>query len=144
MPKIHPLLAAALCAVAAAVSTMGCALIAAVDRTQIEGGGGGGVGRSGGQGGARPCNDKVKGGTETDVDCGGGCEPCAQGKICSVAGDCTSGFCANGVCCDTACAEPCLACTATLKVAGDEDGICGQAKEGTICSPESCVDSVHS
>ena len=31
------------------------------------------------------CTDGVKNGTETDVDCGGACSPCADGKACAVA-----------------------------------------------------------
>jgi hypothetical protein len=33
-------------------------------------------------------------GSETDVDCGGPCAPCAQGKACNVNADCASGSCA--------------------------------------------------
>jgi hypothetical protein len=43
----------------------------------------------------------VKNGTETDVDCGGGCAPgtkCANGKTCAVAGDCLSNSCVSTVC----------------------------------------------
>jgi hypothetical protein len=56
---------------------------------------------------AATCADSVKNGTETDVDCGGSCTPCANGHPCRVAGDCTSGACENDVCickklsCDT-------------------------------------------
>ena len=41
------------------------------------------------------CNDGIKNGNETDVDCGGSCATkCAGGKSCAVAGDCVSGTCA--------------------------------------------------
>ena len=40
------------------------------------------------------CSDQRKDGSETDVDCGGTCHPCALGKKCKVAGDCYSGNCA--------------------------------------------------
>lgn len=41
------------------------------------------------------------GGTETDVDCGGGCAPakrCANGLACNVGADCTSSSCVDGIC----------------------------------------------
>ncbi len=44
------------------------------------------------------CGDCVKNGMETDVDCGGECFPCRQGKMCTNDGECWSGSCANGVC----------------------------------------------
>lgn len=34
------------------------------------------------------CSDGARNGSETDVDCGGGCAPCALGKACSVDADC--------------------------------------------------------
>ncbi|HEY4159931.1 MAG TPA: cellulose binding domain-containing protein, partial [Polyangiaceae bacterium] len=50
---------------------------------------------------AAMCNDGVKNGTETDTDCGGSCAPgnrCANGKVCTVANDCTSAICTSGLC----------------------------------------------
>ena len=55
------------------------------------------------------CGNGYQDGDETDVDCGGGAEtgctnagnipsPCAQGKKCSVNGDCQSGICTSGTC----------------------------------------------
>src|SRR5207247_9990918 len=37
-------------------------------------------------------------GNETDVDCGGSCSECSNGRHCSSGGDCASGYCASGVC----------------------------------------------
>ncbi|UQA56081.1 hypothetical protein [Polyangium aurulentum] len=58
------------------------------------------------------CNDFVKNGDETDVDCGGGNCPtkCPQGKSCKQDTDCATGHCAEGICCDEACNVVCLAC----------------------------------
>src|SRR5262245_17682923 len=42
------------------------------------------------------CNDMMKNGTETDVDCGGMCagtKKCADGKGCLVGSECTRGVC---------------------------------------------------
>ena len=76
-----------------------------------------------------PCNDGVKDGTETDVDCGGSATTCAtrcaQGKKCAAGSDCQSGFCADGVCCNVACTgSTCQACSAAAKGQG-ADGLCG-------------------
>jgi hypothetical protein len=49
--------------------------------------------------GAASCGDLVQNSTETDVDCGGvSCSPCANGKKCVAASDCTSASCVAGVC----------------------------------------------
>lgn len=47
---------------------------------------------------AATCVDGIKNGPETDVDCGGPCIPCADGKACQAGFDCLSGLCNNGVC----------------------------------------------
>jgi alpha-tubulin suppressor-like RCC1 family protein len=45
------------------------------------------------------CVDGQKNGSETDIDCGGAtCGKCSLGQVCSVAGDCASGFCVGGKC----------------------------------------------
>jgi len=44
------------------------------------------------------CDDGVRNGQETDVDCGGGCVPCAQCMRCKVAADCETSQCADGTC----------------------------------------------
>ncbi len=36
------------------------------------------------------CNDNVLNGQEVDVDCGGNCSKCADGKNCNAGGDCAS------------------------------------------------------
>jgi uncharacterized protein YjdB len=47
---------------------------------------------------APTCSDTVQNGTETAVDCGGSCGPCANGLTCQSAADCQSGTCAFNVC----------------------------------------------
>jgi hypothetical protein len=45
------------------------------------------------------CTDKVKNGTETDIDCGGAaCPKCAPGSICKIDDDCAKGPCNSGIC----------------------------------------------
>ncbi|MCL2325593.1 MAG: lamin tail domain-containing protein [Proteobacteria bacterium] len=40
---------------------------------------------------------------ETDIDCGGPCKKCSDGKNCGVAGDCVSGKCTSNVCVAVGC-----------------------------------------
>ncbi len=45
------------------------------------------------------CNDAVKNGTESDIDCGSDCSTqCADGKMCAANADCGSNICDNNVC----------------------------------------------
>ena len=44
------------------------------------------------------CSDGIMSGSETDVDCGGSCAPCPEGKLCDSNSDCMSGDCETGVC----------------------------------------------
>jgi hypothetical protein len=39
------------------------------------------------------CTDGLKNGLETDIDCGGGCPKCTNGKHCAKAADCLSAYC---------------------------------------------------
>ena len=56
----------------------------------------------GGQVPASPtCSDGLQNGSESDVDCGGTCGPCENGKTCSSFTDCQSGRCAPGGICQT-------------------------------------------
>jgi hypothetical protein len=80
------------------------------------------------------CDDLIKDGTETDVDCGGNpttcATRCANGKKCLAGSDCQSGFCDDGVCCSTDCSGlTCQACSAAAKGQG-ADGVCGPVALG--------------
>jgi len=44
------------------------------------------------------CYDNEKNGDETDLDCGGSCFPCVDGKVCMQSTDCVSNNCKNNVC----------------------------------------------
>ena len=48
--------------------------------------------------GRATCFDHVQDGTESGVDCGGYCPPCAEGNTCRISRDCASGRCAQGIC----------------------------------------------
>ena len=45
-----------------------------------------------------PCQDGMKNGSETDVDCGGSCPKCARDQACGVDGDCKTGSCVRFFC----------------------------------------------
>jgi hypothetical protein len=48
---------------------------------------------------APSCTDGIRNGTETDVDCGGSCPPCLDGRSCLVGADCAAQICsATGRC----------------------------------------------
>ncbi|MFB6263091.1 MAG: hypothetical protein ABEL76_05620, partial [Bradymonadaceae bacterium] len=93
-----------------------------------------------------PCSNGKKGGTETDVDCGGTCAPCAEGKACLKGQDCQSGVCRGGTCrapsCDdgvtnaketgTDCGGPdCEGCALDEPCEGDGDCKKGNCRDGT-------------
>lgn len=44
-----------------------------------------------------PCQNGEMDGDESDVDCGGSCDPCAAGDSCLTRDDCDSGVCASGL-----------------------------------------------
>jgi hypothetical protein len=50
------------------------------------------------------CSDGLKNGAETDVDCGGACPPCKNGRTCTCDADCLSGVCGpTGTCLPAPC-----------------------------------------
>jgi hypothetical protein len=86
------------------------------------------------------CSDGAKNGSESDVDCGGSCPRCANGKRCVTSNDCTNA-CKTGTC---------QACTTTPECGSDGDGQCScdtrLISGETICtsqngrgSAQSCV-----
>jgi hypothetical protein len=48
--------------------------------------------------GKHDCTDGLKNGDETDVDCGGSCSGCLDGKACRSDGDCESNYCDQKLC----------------------------------------------
>ncbi len=77
------------------------------------------------------CANKIKDGTETDVDCGGTCPPCATGSGCTGSNDCASGKCDTRVCQLPTCSD-------TIKngseTAIDCGGTCDPCPNGMGCS----------
>ena len=93
------------------------------------------------------CTDQVKDGDETDVDCGGSCGPCGDGKACATGSDCTSGVCDSDT---NTCAAP--ACDDEVKNGNETDVDCGGScdpcddgkacETGTDCASGVCEDDV--
>lgn len=75
------------------------------------------------------CKDKRKNGEESDVDCGGDCDPCGEGKWCDGDEDCV-----ELVCGDLDDEQVCLAPTCS-------DGRKNGAETGTDCGGESGCDA---
>lgn len=71
--------------------------------------------------GAATCTDMIKNGMESDTDCGGTCNLCANGKHCNSAADCVSSSCSGTFC------QP--SCTDLMKNQDETDTDCG----GTSC-----------
>lgn len=95
------------------------------------------------------CSDFTLNESETDVDCGGACPPCAAGAQCSGPSDCNSGVCTSGACAvpscqddvengfesDVDCGGPqCPDCALGQSCVGDAD-----CAPPTLCRQGSCV-----
>jgi len=68
------------------------------------------------------CMDGVKNGNETDVDCGGNCPRCLNGRTCSGRNDCVGAFCKDGTC---------EACQANPECGTDDNGACACQQPAT-------------
>lgn len=80
------------------------------------------------------CRDRIRDADETDIDCGGSCQRCWDGKTCSAPADCQSNEC-NSTCgastcsdgvrdgfeSDIDCGAACAKCSAGAICAGDAD-----------------------
>jgi hypothetical protein len=75
------------------------------------------------------CTDGSMNGSETDVDCGGSCPRCANGRRCGSRNDCASGRCGTD--------GTCLACTASGDCGIDGNGACNCLQPMTG-GPKSC------
>ena len=105
--------------------------------------------------GSGTCGDGQKNGSETDVDCGGSCGPCATGQTCASGMDCTTRSClgtacqaasctdgaANGDETDVDCGGSCRGCDAGKVCTGTADCLSGVC-QGNRCVAVSCMDGV--
>ena len=112
------------------------------------------------------CKDTAIDGLETDLNCGGGqCAPCANGKTCKVAADCTSSVCADdgtGIkrCATPTCGDstinegesgvdcggtsPCNKCGTGLGCTANSDCLSGVCDPSTNkCAAPTCSDGVQ-
>ena len=74
------------------------------------------------------CSDGLQNQGETDVDCGGPCQRCAEGQRCTARTDCATGL----VCT----AGSCAACSASSQCASDQvcnNGRCGECQSRLEC-----------
>ncbi|MFT7578462.1 MAG: hypothetical protein ACI9MR_000120, partial [Myxococcota bacterium] len=102
------------------------------------------------------CDDGIKNGGESSVDCGGPCSACEDpGARCRVRTDCTSRVCDAGVCAPVACNdgvangdESGVDCGGTCGACADapcgSDGQCASANcNGVTCELSQCDDTIH-
>jgi hypothetical protein len=94
---------------------------------------------------SKACGDHCKSGVreadETDEDCGGSCDPCADGKGCSESADCTSGICSNEHCQKPTCSD---GVQNQDESAVDCGGVCSATKPcgiGVHCNSEADCES---
>jgi hypothetical protein len=101
------------------------------------------------------CDDNVKNGVETDVDCGGVlCVPCHTGKSCRDDLDCSSNVCLNSICAPALCNDAkrngnetdvdcgggeCLVCRDSSACIRNEDCASLVCSSGTCVQP-TCID----
>ena len=78
------------------------------------------------------CTDVLQNGQETDVDCGGPCPVCGDGKKCSAGKDCASGICNGGLCQGSL-------CTDLAKNGTETDVDCGGASCPGCADGKACV-----
>jgi hypothetical protein len=95
--------------------------------------------------GAGTCDDHVRDGTETDVDCGGSCSPCGPRKSCLRDSDCsaTASGCdapSGGCFCDTVSATCVYSHCYDQTLDGDETGPdCGGSACGPCAKGQGCL-----
>ncbi|KAK9815473.1 hypothetical protein WJX72_004251 [[Myrmecia] bisecta] len=72
---------------------------------------------------AGSCSDNVMDGRETDINCGGNCGKCVDGKKCKINNDCISDICDRNVC---------VSCNDAAKNGAETDVDCARrfAREG--------------
>ena len=84
------------------------------------------------------CDDGRQNGNESDIDCGGSCSRCREGRSCNANGDCARDSCQGGVC-----KLPTSTCNDHIKNQDETDvdcgGSCKDCSDGKQCrSPSDC------
>ena len=102
------------------------------------------------------CYDGIKNYGETDVDCGGPCKPCEDGKSCLTDSDCKSGYCYDNVCrtptcsdgvknqneSDVDCGGPCKPCGEGKRCLVNSDCLSNYCYNNT-CRIPTCSDGIQ-
>lgn len=79
---------------------------------------------------AATCFDRVRNGSETDIDCGGSCTTCTTAAACSSAADCESAACDGGSCAAPSCEN---GVRDGLETDVDCGSQCGGCAVGKVC-----------
>jgi len=101
------------------------------------------------------CANSIKDLGESDLDCGGNCGSCSNGKNCEVNNDCVSSQCISGICvgssCDDGilnqqeadidCGGPCISCDNGMDCDVNSDCSSGYCNVGT-CQQPTCDDGI--
>ena len=105
------------------------------------------------------CSNRIKDPLESDIDCGGPCGSCLEGRACRENFDCGSGFCASSICKAPTCEdrvrnqdEPdidcggnsCNSCEIGRKCSIDSDCSSGFCSFGTCGTASLCNDGILS
>jgi len=103
------------------------------------------------------CNNGVKNPGEGDIDCGGNCLPCDDGKTCTNGSQCKSGVCTGGMCAVPSCMDavkngketgfdcgggecpPCPTDDSCLLPNDCQSGVCVDV----FCAAPSCTDALQ-
>ena len=88
------------------------------------------------------CKDGEKNYDETDVDCGGTCPACKEGKECSRDNDCATGKCEDNVCVKNVCTsdDECQTVDGFIMHGCGEKGVCTNCSDSLINGNETDTD----
>lgn len=101
-----------------------------------------------------PCENNVKDGDESDVDCGGQCDVCGYGKRCTADTDCFSIHCVDNICqeatcddllkngheSDVDCGGQCAPCGVDKTCEHNDDNCATKYCKDNLCQESSCSD----
>ena len=102
------------------------------------------------------CNNSGLDVNESDVDCGGICPPCTEGKLCKINTDCLSMYCKDGTCAAAACDDlahngdesdvdcggSCQPCALGGLCIDNSDCESGNCQSGMCAEPDACINGV--
>ncbi|MBN2112458.1 hypothetical protein JW707_05160 [Candidatus Woesearchaeota archaeon] len=102
------------------------------------------------------CNNSELDTGETDIDCGGTCLPCTEGKSCLINADCLSMYCKNGTCAAAACDDlihngdesdvdcggTCKPCAIGYLCRENSDCETGNCQSGICGEPDPCFNQI--